>query len=129
MNSAPVRSELLPRLESAHQRACLSAQVAADNKASDIVVLDLRALTPLYDFLVLANGASRRQLHTLAEEIDAILRSHGDRRLHIEGYEASKWIVQDYGDVVIHLFDPESREYYALDDFWADAPRVDWERE
>ena len=57
------------------------------------------------------------------------LREQGDERLSIEGYEASKWVVQDYGDVVVHVFDPSTREYYGLEDLWADAPRIDWERE
>ena len=110
-------------------RACLCARVAADNKGRDIVVLDMRGVTPIYDFLVLVTGGSRRQIHTLAEEIDAALRDVGDMRLGIEGYEASRWVVQDYGDVVVHVFDPEAREYYALEDLWADAQSVDWERQ
>jgi ribosome-associated protein len=102
--------------------------VAADNKGCDVVVLDMRGVTPIYDFLVLATGASRRQMHAIAEEVDAALREAGDMRLGIEGYTASRWIVQDYGDVVMHVFDAEAREYYALEDLWADARRVDWER-
>jgi ribosome-associated protein len=125
---ATVSSERLPRVEVAAERACLCARVAADHKARDITVLDMRGVTPLYDFLVLATGTSRRQIHTLAEEIDAALHAEGEVRLGIEGYEASKWVVQDYGDVVVHVFDPEVREYYALEDLWADAPRLDWER-
>ena len=113
---------------SALDRACLSARVAADNKARDVAVLDLRGVTPLYDFFVLATGGSRRQIHTIAEEIDARLHEEGDRRLSIEGYEASKWVVQDYGDVVVHVFDEPTRAYYALEELWGDAPRVDWER-
>ena len=111
------------------ERACLSARVAADNKARDVVVLDMRGITPLFDFFVLASGSSRRQIHTICEEIDAALHREGDRRLGIEGYEASKWVVQDYGDVVVHVFDPDARSYYALEDLWADAGRIDWERE
>jgi ribosome-associated protein len=99
-----------------------------DHKAQDVVVLDMRGVTPLYDFLVLANGSSRRQIHTLAEEIDAAMRSEGETRLGIEGYASAKWVVQDYGDIVVHLFDPETRGYYGLDDLWADATRLDWER-
>ena len=116
--------QLLPSLD----RACLAARVAADNKARDVVVLDLRGITPLYDFFVIASGASRRQVHTISEEIDAALHEQGDERLSIEGYQASKWVVQDYGDVMVHVFDPAAREYYALEDLWADAPRMDWER-
>ena len=96
-------------------------------KSRDVQILDMRSLTPLYDFFVLATGTSRRQIHTLAEEIDAALRAVGDRRLSVEGYEASKWVVQDYGDVVVHLFDPDTRSYYALEELWADAPQVNWE--
>ncbi len=87
----------------------------------------MRGITPLYDFFVLATGVSRRQIHTISEEIDAALHREGDRRLSIEGYEASKWVVQDYGDVVVHVFDPDTREYYGLEDLWADAGRVDWD--
>ncbi|HXG11078.1 MAG TPA: ribosome silencing factor [Gemmataceae bacterium] len=115
-------------LPAAVERASLCARVAADNKARDVLVLDMRGITPLYDFFVLATGTSRRQIHTLAEEIDAAMRAEGDVRLSIEGYEASRWVVQDYGDVVVHVFDPEAREYYALEELWADAPRLDWER-
>lgn len=114
---------ILPSLD----RACLSAHVAADNKARDIVVLDMRGVTPLYDYFVLATGTSRRQIHTISEEIDAALHEVGDRRMAIEGYEASSWIVQDYGDVMVHVFNPQTREYYALEELWADAPRVGWE--
>jgi len=114
----------LPALE----RAAISARVALDNKGRDVVVLDLRGITPLYDYFVIATGASRRQIHTIAEEVDAALHERGDRRLSIAGYEASKWVVQDYGDVMVHVFDAPTREYYALEDLWADAPRVDWER-
>src|SRR5262249_46308231 len=110
------------QLASALDRACLSARVAFDHKARDIVVLDMRGITPLYDFFVIATGNSRRQIHTLAEEIDAALHAVGDHRFGIEGYESSKWVVQDYGDVVVHLFDAPTREYYALEDLWADAP-------
>ncbi len=70
----------------------------------------MRGITPLYDFFVLLTGASRRQIHTIAEEIDAALRSVGDERLSIQGYQASRWVVQDYGDVVVHVFDAEARE-------------------
>jgi ribosome-associated protein len=114
-------------LSSALHRACLAARVAADNKGRDILVLDMRSCTPLFDYFVLATGTSRRQIHTVTEEIDAAMREAGDLRLSVEGYEASSWVVQDYGDVVVHVFNPQTREYYALDDLWADAPRVDWE--
>ena len=128
MKIATPRTVPTPRQEIALEQACLCARVAADNKGRDIVVLDMRKVTPLFDFLVLATGGSRRQLHTIAEEIDDAMKAEGEQRLAIEGYQSSKWIVQDYGDIVVHVFDPETRLFYALDELFADAPRIDWER-
>ena len=113
-------------LPSALERALLCARVADENKAKDVVVLDLRKLTPLYDYFVIVTGASRRQLHTLADETEAALKAVGDKRMSLQGYQGSRWIVQDFGDIMIHVFDQETREYYALDDLWADAPKVEW---
>jgi len=124
LDSAPARI-----LSDARERACLCARTAQDNKARDIVILDMRALTPLYDYFVIVTGTSRRQIHALAEGIDAALHAEGDKRIGIEGYEASKWIIQDYGDILVHVFDPDTRQYYTLEELWADAKRVDWERE
>jgi ribosome-associated protein len=126
---AVLRSVPASAFEASLDRAVLCARVAEDNKAKDIVVLDMRSITPLYDYFVIVTGGSRRQIHNLAEEIDASMRSLGDTRVHIEGYEASKWVVQDYGDIVVHVFDPDTRLYYGLEDLWADAPRVDWARQ
>ena len=119
---------LASRNEVAMERAFLCARVAEDNKGRDIVVLDMRPLTPIYDFFILATGSSRRQMHTLAEEIDASMRAEGQKRFSIEGYESSKWIVEDYGDIVVHVFDADTRSFYALEDLWADARRLDWQR-
>ena len=121
--AVPVSATPLP---TALSRACRAARTAADNKGGDVLVLDMRTLTPLFDYFVIATGTSRRQIHTLAEEVDEALRSVGDTRMGIEGYEASKWVVQDYGDIVVHVFDQDSRQYYALEDLWADAPRLPW---
>jgi ribosome-associated protein len=115
-----------PLIPDALSRACLAAKTATENKGQDVVVLDLRSVTPVFDFFVIATGASRRQVHTIVEECDAALRAVGDTRAGVEGYDASKWVVQDYGDVLVHVFDPETRVYYSLEDLWADAPKVDW---
>jgi len=106
-------------------RALVAAGVAQENRGRDVVILDLRELTPMFDYFVIASGTSRRQLHAISEEIDHALEDRlGDSRLGIEGYDESRWILLDYGDVVIHLFEPETREYYALEQLWAGAKRV-----
>jgi ribosome-associated protein len=101
------------------------ARIALENKARDVVVLDLTEVTPLYDYFVIATGSSRRQIHNLAEEIDRAMAADGQKRLGIEGYEAAKWVVQDYGDIVVHVFDRETREYYELEELWAYAKKLD----
>ncbi|MGO8745717.1 MAG: ribosome silencing factor [Thermoguttaceae bacterium] len=112
------------------ERAITAARVAEENRARDIVVLDLRHLTEVFDYFVVASGASRRQLHAISEEIDRVLEKEmGDKRMGIEGYEESRWILLDYGDVVVHLFDAETRAYYALEDLWSQAKPIPWKRE
>lgn len=112
----------------ARQRAVAAARVADENRGRDIVVLDLRELTSMFDYFVLATGTSRRQLHAISDEIDRILQQDlKDQRLGVEGYGDSRWILLDYGDVVVHLFDEETRAYYRLEDLWAQAKRVRFE--
>jgi ribosome-associated protein len=86
----------------------------------------MRDLTALFDYFVIATGTSRRQLHAMSEEIDRVLEEEmEDQRLGIEGYSESRWVVLDYGTVVIHLFDGDTRAYYDLENLWAEAKRVD----
>ena len=110
------------------ERAMVAARTAELNRGKDIVILDTRGLTPVFDYFVLASGTSRRQLHAMSEEIDhALEEGMGDKRMGIEGYVESRWILLDYGDIVIHLFEPETREYYGLEHLWAEAKRVPFE--
>jgi ribosome-associated protein len=102
-----------------------AARTAADHRGEDIAVLDMRGMTSEFDYFVLVTGNSRRQLHAISEEIDRVLESDlADERQGIEGYNESRWILLDYGSVVIHLFDAETRAYYALEDLWGEAKRV-----
>jgi len=108
------------------QLALAAARAAADNRGQNIVVLDLREITPVFDYFVIANGTSRRQLHAMSEEIDHALEDGlDDKRMGIEGYRESRWILLDYGTVVVHLFDEETRSYYDMENLWAQAKRVD----
>lgn len=105
--------------------ALAAAKTAIENRGQEVLVLDARNQTSLFDYFVIATGTSRRQLHAMSEEIDHKLEDElHDRRLGIEGYDESRWIVLDYGDVVVHLFDAPAREYYALEELWGDSPRV-----
>ena len=125
----PKIAEATPSLETRQERslqlALAAARTADDNRGQDIVVLDMRGMTTEFDYFVLVTGNSRRQLHAISEEIDRVLEGElGDQRVGIEGYNESRWILLDYGSVVIHLFDADTRAYYALEDLWAHAQRV-----
>ena len=108
------------------ERARICASVAADNRGRDVLVLDLRKLTSLVDYFVIATGTSRRQIHSMADEIDRAMNQMGDEKLGIEGYGESHWVLLDYGDIVVHLFDEATRKYYDLENLWGDAPRIEW---
>jgi len=90
-------------------------------------VLDLTGVTPIVDYFVIATGTSRRQMHAVAEEADRVLSDKGSARIGIEGYKGSTWILQDYGDVVLHVFTEETRAAYDLEHLWADSKQVDWQ--
>ena len=122
-------TETLPKTDRAAERslqlALAAARTADENRGQDIVVLDMRSITPVFDYFVVVTGNSRRQLHAISEEIDHCLEDEmGDKRMGIEGYSESRWILLDYGSVVIHIFDKETREFYALEDFWGTAEKV-----
>jgi ribosome-associated protein len=107
------------------QLALLAARIAEDNRGRKIVVLDMRHLTSVFDFFVIASGSSVRQLHAISDEIElAVKNTLGDRKLGLEGYTEGGWVLIDFGDVVVHLFDEKSREYYGLEDLWSDARRI-----
>jgi ribosome-associated protein len=112
-------------MDEARKLAAAAARVAIENNGKDVIVLDVSDQSAEFDLFVLATGTSRRQLHAISEQIDDVLEKElGDTRLGIEGYDESRWIVLDYGSVIIHLFDDETREYYDLESLWADGKRV-----
>jgi ribosome-associated protein len=102
------------------------AQVVEDYRGQDTIVLDMTNLTPVFDFFVITTGASRRQMRAMAEESDRVLEQSGSSRFGREGFESDAWVLEDYGNVVLHIFNPESREVYSLESLWADAIKIDW---
>lgn len=100
--------------------------VAYENGGRDIKLLDMRQQSSMFDYFVVATGSSRRQLHAISEDIDHKLEDDlQDKRMGLEGYDNSRWILLDYGSVVFHLFDDEAREYYSLESLWAGAEEID----
>ena len=122
---APSRAIRPHGLDDGRVLATAAARVALDNNGQNVMILDVSAQSAEFDFFVLATGTSRRQLHAISEQIDDELEKNlGDQRLGIEGYDESRWIVLDYGSVIIHLFDDETRDYYDLESLWADGEAI-----
>lgn len=113
--------------ERSFELARAAAREAEDNRGQNVVVLDMRDQTSIFDFFVLATGTSNRQLRAISDGIDDVLQKQfGHQRLSREGYEDSHWILLDYGSIVVHLFDETTRDYYRLEDLWAGATPVEW---
>lgn len=111
--------------EESRKIAATAARVALENNGRDVTVIDVCGQSAEFDLFVIATGQSRRQLHAISEQIDdALEKGMGERRFGIEGYDESRWIVLDYGNVIIHLFDDETREYYDLESLWADGTPI-----
>jgi ribosome-associated protein len=122
----PVAATLsaLTSLEQARRIAAL----AAEKLAEDVVILDMRPVCVYTDFFVLATGRNPRQTKAIFDEVHAQLK-HESRLLQraVDGQRESDWIIADYLDVVLHVFTPETREYYRLEDLWGDVPAVEVE--
>ncbi|MBI5543533.1 MAG: ribosome silencing factor [Deltaproteobacteria bacterium] len=100
------------------------ARWALDKKALDVVVLDVRGLSSYADYIVLATAESEPQLNAIADRAEEGMKERGERPLGIEGAGAGRWLLLDFGDVVLHAFYQDAREFYDLEGLWADAPRV-----
>jgi len=103
---------------------------AADRKAIDIVALDLRAVAGYTDFFVIASGNTDRQTKAIHDSIQqGLKKAHGLLPRRVEGVSEARWILMDYLDVVVHVFTPETRDFYRLESLWGDVPRRDFDNE
>ncbi len=116
------------KTDKARTLAVAAARISQDNNAEDIVVLDLRGLSPVTDYFVICTGTSDRQMRTVADELAMYGKSIGQPAWHVAGKERADWIVLDFVDVVVHLFGQEQRHYYDLELIWGEAPKVRWQR-
>jgi ribosome-associated protein len=110
---------------SAEEKAALMSRIATDRKALDIVVLGMRDASSITDYFLICSGGSERQVRAIADAIDEELGPLGLASLGVEGYRDGHWVLMDYGDVIVHVFSQETREYYDLERLWANAPKID----
>lgn len=104
----------------------LALHCASEKKAVDIRVIDLRRIASFTEFFVIASGTNQRQVQAISDEINERLKKQlSVRPVRIEGYSGGEWVLLDYGDFVVHLFDKDAREFYDLERLWRDANRVE----
>jgi len=121
---AAVRASV--RVDDDSQRtAVAAARAALEKKAEDVVVLDLRGVSGYTDFLVISTGQSDRQLETISEGVEKELKDQGHRKVGSEGERGGRWVLLDFGDVVVHVFHQDERAHYDLEGLWADVPRIE----
>jgi ribosome-associated protein len=110
--------------DDAQRTAVAAARAALEKKAEDVLVLDLRGLSGYTDYLVIGSGTSDRQLEAIAEGVEKELKAMGHKLVGSEGQRGGRWVLLDFGDVVVHVFHQDDRAHYDLEGLWADAPRV-----
>jgi ribosome-associated protein len=106
------------------EAAQLCAEAADSKKAFDVRILDLRGLTSIADYFVICSGSNKTQVGAISDWVGQSLASAGIHPSHVEGGADASWVLMDYGDVVVHIFDEQTRIYYSLEKLWGDAPRI-----
>ena len=119
MNAEPITT-----LTDTVQRVREAVSAADDRKAVDLKVLRLQEVTDFTDYFLLCSGTSERQVQAIADAVQERLREARVRPLHVEGYNRAQWVLIDYGDLVVHVFQEEPRRFYSLERLWGDAPDV-----
>ena len=121
---AAVRAASRGESDDSRLTAELAARAALEKKGDDVLLLDLRGVSGYADFLVLVTGTNERQLEAIADGVEKELREAGHRLVGAEGQGGSRWLLLDFGDVVVHVFHEDERHHYDLEGLWADAPRA-----
>jgi ribosome-associated protein len=107
------------------ERIRLTLNAAWEKKALNLTVLDLRDIASFTDYFVIATGTNRRQVQAISDEVVEQLKHSGTRAARVEGYQTAEWILVDYGDFVVHVFDDKARRFYDLERLWREASRID----
>jgi ribosome-associated protein len=102
-----------------------AVKAALEKKAANVVVLDLRHTPAFTDFFVLCSGQNARQVKAIADHVEEVLRTAKVRPAHVEGYDRSEWVLMDFFNFIVHVFSPQTREFYSLERLWGDAERIE----
>jgi ribosome-associated protein len=107
------------------ERVVLALHAAAEKKAIDPTVLDLREIASFTDFFFITSGANERQVQAISDEVYETLKKAGSTAARVEGYKTAEWILLDYGDFVVHVFEQKARTFYDLERLWRESKRVE----
>ncbi len=113
-------------LSDTKERAALCARTLEEMRVKDIAVIEVGGVLQVADYFVIGTGGSSRQLKSAADDLEVLLKEHGVRKLGKEGYGEGRWVLLDFGDVVVHLMLEETRRFYDLDVLWGDCPQLTW---
>ena len=105
----------------------LAISALEDKKAEDISIIDISEVSVLADYFLIASGSNRSQIQALTDNVEEKLGRAGYAKKPIEGYDTANWILMDYGDIIVHIFDRENRLFYDLERIWRDGKRLDLE--
>ncbi|NOY39533.1 MAG: ribosome silencing factor [Nitrospirae bacterium] len=111
------------------EKARLAVKAALDKKAKDVLMLDLKDLSIMSDYFVICSGESTTHVRSIVDNIEREFRLKKITPSGIEGYKMSQWVLMDYSDVIVHVFEEETRSFYELEKLWLDAPRIDIKEE
>ena len=123
--TAPSRSERETPAEEIDERVLMALRAAAEKKAVDNVLLDLREIASFTDFFVITSGSNERQVQAISDAVVETLKKNGSAVTRVEGYKTAEWILLDYGDFVVHVFDEKARKFYDLERLWRESKRVE----
>jgi ribosome-associated protein len=107
------------------ERVLKALHAASDKKALDVVVLDLREIASFTDFFVITSGANERQVQAISDGVYESLKKTGSTAARVEGYKTAEWILLDYGDFIVHVFEQKARQFYDLERLWRESKRVE----
>jgi ribosome-associated protein len=122
----PTETHTRQQEKQALEFAIESARLAAHTRCHDVSVLDVRGISPVTDYLVIGTGTSPRQMRTVCDDLAEMAEQRGQHPIGLNGLEGDAWMLIDFVDVVIHIFSPQARAFYDLDNLWGDARKVEW---
>ena len=105
--------------------ALLAVEALEDKKAEDITIIDISEVSVLADYFIIADGSNRNQVQAMADNVEEMLGKAGCECKQIEGYQSANWILMDYGDIIVHVFDKDNRIFFDLERIWRDAKIMD----